>query len=253
MELADNDNPKTPLSELKQHFQMMQQRRENLIKIGLTMSEQCFNIIIMSSLPESYRPTLQTITALEHVSRLSGSQSTAMRLDDLIAFILEEAHHRVINDKRNKNTKLALASRTKGTEKPNNKRKGKLKLDVTCDNCKKQGYTIEQFYSKGGGSEGQGPRRKAKAKESKTAVVAVNDEKGELFAFTCTSDYAAVAERIDVQKSHLGTCIDSGASHDYCLDCSKFSSYKSIEHQIMHWTWPLHSSPLADWTKQAMP
>src|SRR5271155_4088072 len=97
MKLPDNDNPKTHLSKLKLHFQTMQHRRENLIKIGSSMSEQRFNIIIMSSLPDSYCPTLQTITASERVSRLSGGQSTAMKSDDLITFIIEEAHRRVIN------------------------------------------------------------------------------------------------------------------------------------------------------------
>ena len=234
MKLADNDDPKTHLTELKLHFQTMQHRRENLIKIGSTMSEQRYNIIIMSSLPESYRPTLQTITASDRMSRLSGTQSTAMKSDDLIAFIIEEAHHRVINDERNKNAESALAARSKGTGKSNKKRKNKSKQNVTCDNCHIDGHTKEQCYSKGGGSEGQGPKQKAKAKakESETAVVATNDEEGDLFAFTCTSDYVAMADQLEVPKSRLGTCIDSGASRDYCPDRSKFSNYKAIQRKI---------------------
>jgi hypothetical protein len=39
MKLADNNNPKTHLSKLKAHFQMMLQRRDNLMKIGLTLSD----------------------------------------------------------------------------------------------------------------------------------------------------------------------------------------------------------------------
>src|ERR1700678_1226379 len=46
MKLPDNDDPKTHLSKLKLHFQTMQHHRENLIKIGSSMSEQRFNIII---------------------------------------------------------------------------------------------------------------------------------------------------------------------------------------------------------------
>ena len=59
MKLVDNDNSKTHLVELKNHFQTMLQRRDNLMKIGSTMSDTRFNTIIMSSLPESYRPALQ--------------------------------------------------------------------------------------------------------------------------------------------------------------------------------------------------
>jgi hypothetical protein len=48
----------------------------------------------------------------------------------------------------------------------------------------------------------------------------------------CLSDYAAVANELNIPKSKLGTCIDSGATHDYCPDCSKFSNYWSIERKI---------------------
>jgi gag-polypeptide of LTR copia-type len=54
IKLADNDDPKTHLTELKSHFQLMLQHRDNLMKIGSTMSDTRFNIIIMSSLPEFY-------------------------------------------------------------------------------------------------------------------------------------------------------------------------------------------------------
>ena len=54
MKLANNDNPKTHLIKLKTQFQLMLQCHDNLMKIRLTMSDTRFNIIIMSSLPESY-------------------------------------------------------------------------------------------------------------------------------------------------------------------------------------------------------
>ena len=60
MKLIDNDDSKAHLAEIKQHFQLMLQRHENLIKMGLTLSDTRFNTLIMTSLPESYRPTLQT-------------------------------------------------------------------------------------------------------------------------------------------------------------------------------------------------
>ena len=54
MKLPDNTDPKAHLSELKAHFHLMLQQYDNLMKIGSTMSESHFNIIIMSSLLESY-------------------------------------------------------------------------------------------------------------------------------------------------------------------------------------------------------
>ena len=65
MKINDNKDAKTHLAELKAHFQLMVQRRDNLVQMGSTISETRFNTIIMSSLPESYRPLLQTITAAE--------------------------------------------------------------------------------------------------------------------------------------------------------------------------------------------
>jgi hypothetical protein len=153
-----------------------------------------------------------------------------MKADDLIAFIIEEAQHRVINDDRAKTAESALAARTKKPGKPKTKKKGKHQSDVTCDNCKRPGHSQDDCWSKGGGKEGQGPRQKGKAKD--TAVVTVDDDDKDMFAFTCTSDYAAVAEKLDVPKSKLGTCIDSGASRDYCPDRTKFSNYKTVQREI---------------------
>ena len=66
-----------------------------------------------------------------------------------------------------------------------------------------------------------------------TSTVAVeNDEENDLFAFTCSSDYADVADTSKLPKSKFGTCVDSGASTNYSPDCSKFSNYREIEKDI---------------------
>lgn len=189
----------------------------------------------MSSLPESYRPTLQMITAAERASKLSGVQANAMKADNLIAFIIEEAQHRVINDERTKSAESALAARTKKPGKSKGKKKDKAKPDVSCENCERPGHTKADCYSKGGGKEGQGPRQKkaAKAKEVETAVVAADDnDENKLFAFTCTSDHATIADDLDIPKSKLGTCMDSGASRDFCPDRTKFLNYRTIRRKI---------------------
>ena len=156
----------------------------------------------MTSLPESYRPTLQTITAAEKVNKLSGLQSHAMKADDLIAFIIEEAQHRVINDDRTKSAKSALAARTKKPAKPKGTKKAKAKLDRVCENCDRPGHGKPDCYLKGGGKEGQAPwqTKKPKPKQPEAVVVAVEEEENELFTFTCTSDYVALAEELDVPK-----------------------------------------------------
>ena len=239
MKLNENEDSKAHLTELKQHFELMRQRHDNLIKMGSVISDTRFNIIIMSSLPDSYRPTLQTITAAERASKLSGSKAQQMKPDDLMAFIIEEAQHRVINDERSKNAESALSAHAKkGKGKSGNKKKhdksSKTDSDENCENCRRPGHKKPDCWSKGGGKEGQGPKQKKAKKEAKTesAVVAVSEEKDELFAFVCTSAYANVAEALQVPKSKLGTCVDSGASRDYCPDRAKFSNYKQIDRDI---------------------
>jgi hypothetical protein len=157
-----------------------------------------------------------------------------MSADNLITFIIEEAQHRVINDEYMKNAESALAARTKKSGNSKGKKKVKGKLDITCKNCKKTGHGKPDCYAKGGGKEGQGPKQKraAKGKEPDTAVVTTDNDERELFMFTCTSDYSAIMNKLDVPKSRLGTCIDSGASRDYCPDRSKFITYKAVNRKI---------------------
>ena len=48
MRFAENDDPKAHLMEVKQHFQLMGQRHNNLLKMGSTISDSCYNTIIQS-------------------------------------------------------------------------------------------------------------------------------------------------------------------------------------------------------------
>ena len=238
MKLEDNNDPKEHLTEIKQHFQTMLQRHENLMKMGSEVSETRLNTMIMSSLPESYRPTLQTITAAKRASALTGgTTSKKMKPSDLIAFLIEEAQHRVINEER-KNPERALAAhaKRKGKERANRNKSDEKALNadsnIVCHNCKIKGHRKADCWAKGGGKEGQGPRQKKGKKAETATVAAVDDDDKELFAFTCTYDFANVAEALQVPKSRLGTCIDSGASRVYSPDRSKFTNYKSIDRRI---------------------
>ena len=195
--------------------------------MGSTLSESRFNTIIMSSLPESYQPSLQTIIATERVNKLSGGQSSGIKSDDLIVFLIEEAQHRVINNQRGKNAEIALAAYSKNKKK--SKSSNKERSDEECGNCKRKGHGAEDCYAKGGGKEGQAPwQNKGKQKETAT-VAAAGDEDDKMFAFTCTSDYTDVAVLAPIPKSNFGTCVDSGASNNYSPDRTKFSNYKEID------------------------
>ena len=141
-------------------------------------------------------------------------QSRAMKADDFIAFIIEEAQHHVINDNHTKSGESALAAQTKNNERSKGKKK------ITCENCGRSGHGKPDCYQKGGDKEGQAPwqQKPEKGKETDTAVIGMDDNENDMFAFTCLSDYTDVANTLDIPKSQLGTCMDSGASQDYCPD-----------------------------------
>ena len=176
------------------------------------------------------------ITAVEWASTLLGtSSSRAMRPDDLITFITEEAQHRVINDKCTKNaesTLTALGKKQRTGKHRSNKGKEKSTPGVTCENCKNAGHTKADCWAKGGGKEGQGPRgrnsKKGEKKAETAAAVEATSNTDEIFAFTCTSDYVEVANALNVPKSQLGACIDSGASQHYSPDRNAFINYSPI-------------------------
>ena len=54
MKFVENNNPKVHLVKVKQHFQLMGQQHDNLLKMGSTISDLCYNTIIMLLLPELY-------------------------------------------------------------------------------------------------------------------------------------------------------------------------------------------------------
>jgi hypothetical protein len=87
-----------------------------------------------------------------------------MLADDLIAFIIEEAQHQVINDECMKNAESALATCSKKPGKPKGKRKEKVQSDITCKNCKKPGHGKPDCFSKGSRIEGQKDHKGEKAK-----------------------------------------------------------------------------------------
>ena len=195
MQLSDSSDPKTHLVELKAHFELMMQRHNNLIKMGSTFSDARLCTIIMTSLPSSYRPALQTITAAQKASAITSSSTTSMvklKPADLIEFFTEEPQHRVIEEDRTKPGESALyvqSSKRKARGPGNGK--GVSKKTKTCSNCGKPGHVLEDCWAEGGGKEGQGPRqkkspKKVEKKSKESAAVAVEEE---LFAFTCTSDF----------------------------------------------------------------
>jgi hypothetical protein len=134
---------------------------------------------------------------------------------------------------RNGDSTLAVHGR-KG--RPGHSHKGeKLKSGVTCENCGKPGHTKPDCYSKGGGKEGQWPKRKKfnkqREKKSEESAAVAKGEDDKLFAFTYTSDYVALTESLELPKDKFGVCMDSGASDHYCPERDRFRNYRPLDNR----------------------
>ena len=115
----------------------------------------------MTSLPQSYRSTLQTITAAEKASNLTGNMPKHMKSKDLAEFLIEEAQHCIINAERSKNSDHALVANARKGKGKSCQKKGsdneKQDNEIVCYNCNKPGHKKADCWSKGGSKEGQGP------------------------------------------------------------------------------------------------
>jgi len=153
-----------------------------------------------------------------------------MKPDDLIAFLIEEAQHRVIIEQRGKVAESVLAAHARGRSGKRKPKKefSKSESEDACENCNKPGHTRSECWSKGGGKEGQGPKRKKKNKTKSVTVAADNDE-GDLLAFACISGYPNTAETIQVPSLRARVYVDSLVNRHYCSDRLKFRNYRPIK------------------------
>jgi len=155
------------------HFEHMANVREQLAAMGKAISDDDYTDILLTSLPRSYD---QSCTSISNSTRVSGQPLTA---DDLEAMILAEFTQREIKNQKSNTKDEAFAADT-----PNSKKQ--------CSNCNKHGHLKADCWAKGGGKEGQGPKRKDKALDS-TALV----EENELGAWAAVEEVSAKEDQGD--------------------------------------------------------
>jgi hypothetical protein len=84
----------------------------------------------------------------------------------------------------------------------------------------------------GGDKEGQGPNQQKAKNKNKSANIVKNDDADELFTFSCTSNFNALATKLKIYKSIHDVILDSRASLHFCPDRSGFQSYQPIDCDI---------------------
>jgi hypothetical protein len=127
---------------------------------------------------------------------------------------------------------MSASSGVKKQSKKNGKGKGKGKSHMTCDNCYQPYHSKDQCWAPGGDKEGQGPNQQKAKNENELANIIKNDDADELFAFSSTSDFNALATKLKINKSTHNTILDSGTSRHFCPDRSRFQRYQPIDRDI---------------------
>ena len=110
----------------------------------------------------------------------------------------------------------ALGKKQKARKQQSKESKEKSASGVTYENCKNLGHTKADCWLRDGGKEDQGPRGQNSKREEKkaetTAAAEATSNADEIFTFTWISNYVEVTNALNVPKSQLGACIDSGAN-----------------------------------------
>jgi hypothetical protein len=145
--------------DMRNHFSELLKLREMLAGMGTSISDADFTAIIMSSLPELYRPILLSMSASAHIAKVPLTPY------DLISFVSEEYEHcqlainRIV--KKVGNSAFTTDSRShtgKGSAKVQLQARG-ASPDAECYNCHCKGHYKSDCWSPRGGKEGQRPKR----------------------------------------------------------------------------------------------
>ena len=213
---GESDNVRT-------HLENLHNLREQLASMGKLISDEDYTDILFASLPASYDSSCSSIS---NSAQLSSKSLTA---DVFESLILDEFTWRELKKPQASSTKdEAFAA-----EAPKSKKQ--------YSNCNKRGHLKADCWAKGGGKEGQGPRRgkdKDKSKDGATAA-----EEKELGAWAAIEEVdtdnenkaetvAAAGRSLARPEQVHGTATElynSGASQHMSPFHARFLNYKSIE------------------------
>ena len=211
---GENDN-------LRTHFEHLGALKEQLAGMGKLISDEDYANIILASLPSSYD---SDIASISNSAKLGSKALTADLLQDLI---LDEYTRRELRKPQPSNSKdeafVAEASNGKSKKR--------------CNNCNKRGHFKADCWAKGGGKEGQGPK-KNKDKGSESAVVAEEEkveawmviedaeENTEVEVASAAGTLPAQTERVRGTATEL---YDSGATRHMSPSHERFTTYRRIE------------------------
>ena len=172
---------------VRSHFEELADLREQLAGIGRKVDDEDYTDTLLASLPASYDGACTAISASAKLG------STKLTSDILQQLILDEYERRNVSSNGQKKDEAFNATEAKRRKK----------RDIECFNCKKRGHIKAECWAKGGGKEGQGPKRSGAAREKAAAVEEIEPEA-----------WAAIEEvqNDDPAGAHLDSAVSAAAT-----------------------------------------
>jgi len=135
--------------DLVEHISKLRRLQKELHLMDNKVNDEDFVMILLTSLPESW--DVYTSTYLG-----SSGNKPILRSHELIAILYEEDCQRKGRTSEAAGSSFQAKSFVKG--------RGKSDSDKECYNCHKKGHMAKDCWSKGGGSEGKGPKGRGSGK-----------------------------------------------------------------------------------------
>ena len=125
--------------DVRAHLEKLAYLRENLSSLGRTISDAKYISVILRSLPPSYDPAISSLTYSYEANDKALTPTAVIRM--------------ALNEQERRSLRKSIAAEDR--------------KNIECYNCRKEGHCRSECWAKGGGKEGQGPRRHRKNANSK--------------------------------------------------------------------------------------
>ena len=137
--------------DVRTHLEKLADLRERLSSIGRTIGDTEYISVILGSLPPSFDSAIDSLANSYEASDKDLTPTAVIRM------ALNEQEKRRLRKNKTKTPDEAFTAEERKSKRKN----------VECYNCHKMGHYKSECWSKGGGREGQGPRRPRRSEDSK--------------------------------------------------------------------------------------
>jgi transposase InsO family protein len=137
--------------DIRAHLEKLADLRERLASLGRTIDDAEYTSVILGSLPPSYD------TAIDSIANSYEASDKDLTPTAVIRMALNEQEKRRLRKGKDKTPDEAFTAEERKYKRKN----------VECYNCHKMGHYKSECWAKGGGKEGQGPRRPRRDEETR--------------------------------------------------------------------------------------